>query len=114
MVWTLGDRVRKAVSVANIPASKLADMLGVTRVTVSRWMNDATVPAVKHVNHIALITGVPVEWIMTGQLNEYPPSPDGERGNLSSLLPDSNRRPFHYNSPTGHQTYYGDSAEIAA
>lgn len=41
-------------------------------------MNDATAPSVKHLHHIALVTGVPVEWLISGQLNETPPPSDGE------------------------------------
>lgn len=76
--WTLGDRIRKAVSVTGIPANKLAEALGVTRVTLSRWMNDATAPSVKNLHHMALVTGVPVEWLISGKLNETPPPSDGE------------------------------------
>ena len=77
--WTLGDRIRKAVKASGVPAATLAKALEVTPTTLSRWMNDATVPTIKNVKHIALVTGIPAEWIFTGNLNETPPpSGDGE------------------------------------
>ena len=78
--FTLGDRIRKALHASDVQAKELAELMGVQRMTVSRWVNDAVEPSITKVRQIAVITGVPAEWLLTGQLNETPPpSGEGER-----------------------------------
>ena len=78
--FTLGDRIRKALHASDMKAQDLAEKMGVKRLTVSRWVNDAVEPSLAKVRQIAMITGVPAEWLLTGQLNETPPpAGEGER-----------------------------------
>jgi transcriptional regulator with XRE-family HTH domain len=61
------DRLRKALRVADVPVQDMADYLGVSRNTVSRWINGA-VPAKGAVLRAwALRTGVSYEWLAAGR-----------------------------------------------
>lgn len=97
--WTMGDRIRKSMHVAGMTAGTLAEAIGVTRVTVNRWVGDAIEPSLKTLRNISEATGAPLVWLITGHLNETPPPSDDGGGNVS-LLSESNRRPFHYNFHT--------------
>jgi transcriptional regulator with XRE-family HTH domain len=63
--WTLGWRLQRALAHAGIGAQEMADELGVTRSTVSRWMNDrGGPPRLIYVRQWALLTGVPASWVL--------------------------------------------------
>jgi transcriptional regulator with XRE-family HTH domain len=65
--WTLGWRLRRALTHADVGAEEMAVELGVTRTTVSRWMNDhGAPPRAAFVKQWALRTGVPVDWLIHG------------------------------------------------
>ena len=61
--WDLADRMRKALRVAGIGVSEMADYLGVTRNTVGTWINGRIEPSVQTVRLWALNTGVSYEWL---------------------------------------------------
>lgn len=66
-VFDEADRMRKALRVANVSVQEMADYLGVSRNTVSRWINGA-VPAKGAVLRAwALRTGVSYEWLSAGR-----------------------------------------------
>jgi len=66
------DRLRKALREAEVSVNDMADYLGVSRNTVSRWINGA-VPAKAHVMRLwALRTGVPYEWLAAGRPGRLP------------------------------------------
>ncbi len=68
--WTLGWRLQRSLTHAGVSAQSMADELGMTRGTVSRWMNDhGAPPRPAYVKLWALRTGVPVEWLMTGEVS---------------------------------------------
>ena len=57
------DRLRKALRESGVSVQEMAEYLGVSRNTVSRWINGA-VPPKAHVMRLwALRTGVPYEWL---------------------------------------------------
>jgi transcriptional regulator with XRE-family HTH domain len=71
---TLGWRLQ--MSLANSPYSRavIAEALGVDASTVGRWMNDkGSRPKRAYLAQWSLMTGVPFEWLDTGQLI----NPDG-------------------------------------
>lgn len=80
--WTLGWRMQRALAHAGVTTAEIADDLGVARSTISRWINDhGAPPRAAFVKMWALRTGVPYEWLMTG---EAPSSaPDGDGGGAS-------------------------------
>ena len=47
----------------------MADYLGVDERTITRWLNGQSRPARAALLQWALRTGVPAEWLMTGQVN---------------------------------------------
>lgn len=73
--WTLGWRLQRALGHAGIKTQDMAEYLGVTRSTISRWTNDhGAPPRAAYVKQWALMTGVPSWWL----LDEEPP--DGGPG----------------------------------
>lgn len=67
---TLGWRLKMALG--DTPAHDMADLLGVSRATVSRWMNDTGAPPkAAYLKQWALITGVDYGWLDTGTEPTY-------------------------------------------
>ena len=63
--WTLGWRLNRALAHAGISAADMAEDLGVSRATVSRWINDhGAPPRVGYVKLWALRCGVSLEWVL--------------------------------------------------
>ena len=100
--FDLADRLRKALRVADVPVQEIADYLGVSRNTVGSWINGRVVPQTAFIRLWAMRTGVPFEWLATGE-SPHPDNPDG--GQLvpsgapsRSVLPrlDSNQKPAGY------------------
>gem|GEM_PF-1356078 len=94
--WDLSDRLRKSLAVSKVGVSEMAEALGVNRMTVSRWLSGAVEPKLSVLRRWAMRAGVPLEWIVTGVLNDKTPPPSGEGVPNPSFLSESNRRPFHY------------------
>lgn len=75
-VLTLGWRLQMALGEGS--AQAMADSLGVSRATISRWMHDKGAPPKRaYIMQWALITGVPVEWLTDGGSSSSPTPPDG-------------------------------------
>ena len=94
--FTQADRMRKSLHVADMSVQEMAEYLDVSRNTVSRWINDEREPKRSFVRLWALRTGVPLEWLETGEVKDETPSPDGEGVSTRSPLADLNRRPALY------------------
>lgn len=74
--WTLGWRLQRALSWADISAEEISVELEVHRSTVSRWMNDrGAPPRALFVKEWALRCGVPYDWLAFGI--EPQDGPDG-------------------------------------
>lgn len=72
---TLGWRLKMALGEMSVQA--MAEELGVSRATLSRWMGDkGAAPARAYVAQWALITGVPFLWLQTGE-SPHQGKPDG-------------------------------------
>lgn len=65
--WDLQDRLKKAARVAGLSRSELADALGVHRNTVANLLGGRSFPDRRTLIAWAFATGVPVEWLETGQ-----------------------------------------------
>ncbi len=62
--WTLGWRMQRALAHAEISVEAIAGELGVSRSSVSRWLNDrGAPPRAAYLKLWALRTGVPYEWL---------------------------------------------------
>lgn len=83
--WTVGDRLAKALDHAGIKVQDMADYLEIGRNTVGNYIAGRTAPSRATVLAWALRTGVPAEWIMTGEI-DIPTPPTGGliSGELSS------------------------------
>ena len=94
--FNLNDRLRKARETADLDQAQLAELIGVSRNSVSAAERGASKPRKPVLIAWAFATRVPFEWLATGQVNENP-DPDGP-GNADGLLRvDSNHQPSDYN-----------------
>lgn len=67
--WTIGWRMHRALVHAGLSVEAIADDMGVSRSTVSRWLNDhGAPPRAAFVKQWALRTGVPYGWLCDGQV----------------------------------------------
>jgi transcriptional regulator with XRE-family HTH domain len=89
----LRHRLRIAREFAQLEQEQLADLIGVSRTTISNTENGRSQPRRIVLNAWALSCGVPIQWILTG--NDETPPP-GDDGGESSRLPASIRVPIHY------------------
>lgn len=64
--WDLADRMRKALRQADIGVAEMADYLGVSRTSVSNWINGRVEPSLQTLRLWSLRTGVPLEWVLAG------------------------------------------------
>ena len=87
---TLGWRLKMSLDYADISVQQIADTLGVSRATISRWMGDkGDRPKRAYLLQWALITRVPFEWIDIGVVTLAPDPDDdgGSRVDTQSLRP---------------------------
>ncbi|MFB9378566.1 helix-turn-helix domain-containing protein [Kineococcus gynurae] len=73
--WTLGWRLQRALAFADVSAGEMADELGVSRQTLSRWMGDKSPIRPIYVKQWALKTGVDAQWLQNGEAPR-PAGPD--------------------------------------
>lgn len=91
--WDLADRMRKALRQAHVSVADIAEYLGVTRGTVSTWINGRIAPSTQTLRLWALRCGVDYEWLR----GDSPPHPGFSRpddrvtvrkpGRLAPLMP---------------------------
>lgn len=74
---TLCWRLKRALAWAGLTGDQMANRLGVTRQTISRWMNDeeGAPPRAIYLKEWALVCRVPVDWLRYGSVVD--PSDDG-------------------------------------
>lgn len=65
--WDVADRLRKAMRHAGLGVQDMAGYLGVTRGTVSTWINGRIVPSTQTLRLWALRCGVSYDWLAGGQ-----------------------------------------------
>lgn len=72
--------MRMALEARGISREAVAAELGVDRKTISRWTHDVgAAPKRAYVAQWAMLTGVPIEWLETGNAPE-PEGPEGISG----------------------------------
>lgn len=79
--WTMGDRLGKSLHVAEISVAAMADYLGLSRNSVSAYINDRQQVKRQTLLLWAMRTGVPMEWIETGETPTDSPSGPGSMVN---------------------------------
>lgn len=67
--WTLSWRMQRALAHAGLSVEAMASELGVSRQTVSRWLNEhGGPPRIGFVKLWALRCGVPFEWLAGSEM----------------------------------------------
>ncbi|MBQ9527255.1 MAG: helix-turn-helix domain-containing protein [Fretibacterium sp.] len=79
----MGKRIRERRKVAGITQAKLAELLGVSYITVRRWETEGRVPNAAVMPKLAEVLNTTVAYLM-GQSDE--PNPQSVEGALQSLL----------------------------
>ncbi len=63
--WTLGWRLARALAHGGVSVEGMAEELGVSRSTISRWMNDrGAPPRIGYVKLWCQRTGTNLEWVL--------------------------------------------------
>lgn len=70
--WTLGWRLQRALTHAGLHVDDITEEFGVSRSTVSRWLNDKGPVRPIYLKQWAIRCGVPLEWLAPG--GEFPRS----------------------------------------
>lgn len=70
--WTIGDRMLKARTVAGLTQTELADYLGMSRVSLSRYETGHNRPPLTVLRLWALRCGVPLDWLRYGDTMPQP------------------------------------------
>lgn len=84
--WTVGDRMGKSLAHSGVSVADMADYLGVHRNTISAYTNSRQAPKRQTLLLWAMRTGVPVEWLETGELApQSPPTPPRPRADADAL-----------------------------
>lgn len=65
---TMGWRLQRSLAFADVSVEQMAAELGVSRSTVSRWLNDRGTPSLGYLKVWALRCGVPLDWLRHGNL----------------------------------------------
>lgn len=81
--FSRGDRFRKAREVAGYSSQQFANLIGVSRNTIGNVEADRVEVRAIVVNAWALATGVPKEWLMTGNYSHS----KYNAGNLAAVIP---------------------------
>src|SRR5260221_8879559 len=64
--WDVTDRMRKALRTADLGALEMADYLGVSRTSVSSWINGRIRPSTAILRLWAIRCGVDFDWLRSG------------------------------------------------
>lgn len=91
---TLGWRLQMALAQGDLSVQEMADNLGVSRSTISRWLHDDGMPPrAAFVKQWALASRVSLEWLQTGKT---PVGDGGPAGGEKLPRLDSNQEPTGY------------------
>lgn len=72
--FDLGDRLRKALRESSMTGRDLAAALGVSRNTVTSWLNGRTKPRPIDLSAISDVIGVSSAWLTSGDLSDHKPN----------------------------------------
>lgn len=89
---TLGWRLKMALNMANLSREQMAEALGVSPATVSRWMADKGAPPRRaFIQAWSNVTHVELHWLESGTMPDVGPTTMNDRS-LKSLIPPVMRR----------------------
>lgn len=96
----MGDRLRKAREELDLGQREFAERIGVSKQTVTNAEKGHREVRKITLNAWALVTGVPLEWLETGEISPTPPGGNGAddetrtRNILLGMRRDTNVRPL--------------------
>ena len=67
LAFDTSDRMRKAIQVRDLSIAEMAEYLDVSRQGVGTWLGGRRRPSTQTLRLWALRTGVPYEWLTTGE-----------------------------------------------
>jgi transcriptional regulator with XRE-family HTH domain len=105
-IWTVGDRLRKARELAGLNHADMAEALGVSGASISRFERDSQLPRRGYLVAWSERTGMPLEWLQYG---DTPPLPEVVAGSEKSSRsakprPKGPKRPRRNQQSTGWLT----------
>jgi transcriptional regulator with XRE-family HTH domain len=69
--WTLGDRLRKARRRVEHKQEEIAGLLRISTRSIANYEGDITTPSYLVVKEWAQVTGVDLDWLLTGEPEEH-------------------------------------------
>ncbi|MGX7679111.1 helix-turn-helix transcriptional regulator [Jatrophihabitans sp. DSM 45814] len=90
-IWTVADRLRKSREFAGLDQGSLAEAIEVSRNTISNYESGRVTPRRIVLRQWSLRTGVPLEWIETGNAERH--RPDGPDDGDECAARDLNPQP---------------------
>lgn len=72
--WDVADRLRKSLRASGVGVQVMADYLGMSRNSISNWINGRAVPDHRTLMLWAMRTGVPLPWLEHGETPEHTPT----------------------------------------
>ena len=100
--FTQADRLRKSRELTGLNSYDFAEKVGVSQKSINNAESGRTQPRKILLNAWALATGVPLEWLETGQAPRPQPHPGGGKGRARH---DSNVRPRDYKADASVLTF---------
>lgn len=76
LAFDKSDRLGKALKVGGVSSNEMAEHLGVSRTTISNYINGRTEPKRSQLRDWAFKTGVPLSWLEHGEIGDGT-NPDG-------------------------------------
>lgn len=61
---TLGDRIRYSLEIRDMKQKELAKLIGLSEVTLSRYVNNEREPRVKSIVAICKALGISADWLL--------------------------------------------------
>ena len=65
----ISARIQRARKTRGLTQEVLAERVQVTRGAIGHWEQGATLPSTAHLNALAKVLGVPMEWLVNGGTN---------------------------------------------
>lgn len=76
-VFEAHDYYRKAIELSGLSVGEFADAVGVSRNTVSGWINGRRGPSKAQLMAISVVSGVPLAWLETADEKRPPAGAEG-------------------------------------
>lgn len=89
--FTLGWRMRLALETEGISVQEMAERLGYSRSTISRWLNDQDAPRAVVLDRWRLETGVDEDWLRSGAGVPQPPDGPGRSTDQLAALTEAKK-----------------------